>query len=157
MKSLFNIGLLAASLLGAAPPALADSSQEAATEFVQRLHLGSNLKSLALATAQRTQTFAMLVSKLGAVQANELVSSELDAHAHQYESQWNANLAQAYASHFGAEELRSLAAEGRSSRYAAKLAENQAAIGAEMQRLSTPILTAYVSAAMNSAFSRSAK
>jgi hypothetical protein len=39
MKTLFGIGLLAAFLFGALPPALADSPQEAATELVQRLHI----------------------------------------------------------------------------------------------------------------------
>lgn len=157
MKNLFHIGLLAACLFGPMAPALADSPQEAATGFVQQRHLGSNLKTLALAVAQRTQTFAMLASELGTEEAKSLVSDELDAQAHQYAPQWNANLAQVYAHHFSAEELRSLTVDGRNSRYAAKLEEKQNAIGADMQRLSTPILTAYVSAAMHTVFSRSGK
>jgi hypothetical protein len=99
MKTLFGIGLLAACLFGAMPPVLADSPQEAATEFVQRRHLGSNLKTLGLAVATHTQTYAMLVSKLGVVQALGLVSSELGAQVYRYEPEWNANLAQAYAHH----------------------------------------------------------
>ena len=59
-----------------------------------------------------------------------------------------------YARHFTAEELASLASEGRHSRHIDKLNAKQQVIGVQMQQLSTPVLIAYVSAALNSAFSK---
>lgn len=140
-----------------APSAIAepaDRATTAATEFVRNQHLGRNLKELAFATAQRTQTFAILASKVGTSEASNLVSNELDAHAHQFQGQWNENLAKAYAQIFTPEELASLASEGRNSKYIRKLSEKQGAVGENMQRMSTPILTAYVTAAMTSAFAK---
>ena len=139
---------------GQAQFAIAEPANPAATEFVRRQHLGDNLKMIAFATAQKTQTFAMLTSKVGVLQARELVSRELDAHAHQFEGQWNENLAKAYAQNFTSEELASLSSEGRHSKYVRKLSEKQGAVGESMQRMSTQILTDYVIAALTSAFSK---
>jgi hypothetical protein len=138
-----------------APLAFADPANTAATELVRRQHLGSNLKTIALATAVRTQTFAILVKQMGVSKAQAVVSTELDAHAREYEGRWDQNLASAYAQHFTSEELASLASEGRNSRYVRKLGEQQGAVGASMERLSKPLLVEYVSASMNSAFSKS--
>ncbi|MYN43532.1 hypothetical protein GTP23_00440 [Pseudoduganella sp. FT93W] len=153
MKSYLRLAVFTA-LLGLAPVAMAISTESAATELIQRQHVGRNLKTLATAVAQRTQTFAMMASKLGMPATQSLVAKELDAYAGKFQDQWNANLATIYARHFSAEELVSLTAQGSNSPYAPKLAAKQNVIGAEMQQLSTPILTAYVSAAMNSAFAK---
>lgn len=83
-----------------------------------------------------------------------IVVSGLSYHAPQFQRQWNDNLAKAYAQNFTSEELKSLASEGRNSRYFGKLSEKQAVVGDSMQRMSSPVLTAYVSAALNSALSR---
>jgi hypothetical protein len=158
MRVLLKIALsiIAASIL--TPLAIAEPANTAAAmEFVRRQHLGSNLKVLAFATAQRTQTFAMLASKIGMSEARGLVSNELDNHAHQFQGKWNENLAKAYAQNFTPEELASLASEGRNSKYIRKLSEKQVAVGESMQRMSTPILTAYVTAAMTSAMTVSWK
>ncbi|MYM37742.1 hypothetical protein [Duganella qianjiadongensis] len=146
-----------AVLLGISQVSMASSSEQAAVELVQRQHLGNNLKMLGLATAQKTQTFAMMGSRLGQAEAQVLVSKELDAYLGQYQGPWNANLAKIYARHFTAEELTSLVNQGNASPFIAKLMEKQSIIGREMQQLSTPILTDYVSAAMNSAFAKFSK
>lgn len=148
-----KIALFLSLALIAAQPAMAASPQ-AAAQFVQRHGIGNNLKPMAMAVAQNTQTFAMIVSKSGASQAQAMVSSELDRCAAKYQSQWNANLAQVYAQHFTDEELASLTAEGRNSRFSSKLAANMNTIGAEVQRLSQPVLTAYVTEALGTAFER---
>ncbi|MEO5933987.1 MAG: hypothetical protein ABIQ08_10600 [Duganella sp.] len=155
MRWLHKIGLLLA-LVGFMSPALG-GPQGAASEFVHRQGLGRNLRTLAQAAVNKTNTFAMLASKLGTSEAQLLVSKELDAYALQFESQWNANLAEIYARHLSAEELASLASEGRKSRYIDKLNAKRDVIGTEMQRLSQPILIAYVSAALGSASSKSAR
>ena len=125
--------------------------------LVQRQHLGSNLKTIALAAAQKTETFAMLASKVGAPKAKTLVSKELDSQARKFEGKWNRNLADIYAQHFTSEELASLAAQGPKSKYADKMAGKQPEIGGEMRRRSTPILISYVAAAMDGALSRASK
>jgi len=153
MRILNLIALLLISALCWMPRAVAQPAHAAASEFVQRQHLGGNLKTMAFATAQRTQTFAMLVSKMGVSEAGRLVSSELDKHAHQFQEQWDDNLAKAYAENLTRDELVSLASEGRHSRYVGKLSEKQRAVGESMQRMSMPILTRYVTKVMTSAFS----
>lgn len=146
-----------AVLFGISQVSMAASSEQAATEFVQRQHLGDNLKMLGIATAQKTQTFAMMASRLGQAEAQLLVSKELYAYAEQYQAQWNANLAKIYARHFTAEELASLVTQGKTSPFVGKLVGKQRIIGSEMQQLSTSLLTDYVSAAMNSAFAKFSK
>jgi hypothetical protein len=141
-------------LFGLAPVAKSGPAETAATEFVQQRQLGRNLKTLAGAVAANTQTYAMLVSKIGAGGAQALVGQELDAYIGQYQGKWDSNLAQIYARHFTPEELRSLASEGRNSRFLNKLVSKQEAIGAEMESQSKPILSSYVSAALNSAFQK---
>lgn len=81
------------------------------------------------------------------------MSNELDKHAHQFQEQWDDNLAKAYAENLTRDELVSLASEGRHSRYVGKLSEKQRAVGESMQRMSMPILTRYVTKVMTSAFS----
>jgi hypothetical protein len=149
--------LIFSLLLGLAPLTVATPAESAAAEFIQRQHLGRNLKTLASSAAPRTQTFAMMASKLGQAETQLLVSKELDACADQFQGQWNSNLAKIYARHFTPEELTSLTSEGRNSPYVNKLAAKQGVIGAEMQQLSTPILTAYLGAAMNGAFAKFSK
>lgn len=154
MQAILKIPIFLIFALGLTPAAIAQPANAAATDLVFRQNLGSNLKTLALATAQKTQTFAILVGDMGMSGAQELVSKELDYHAPQFQGQWNDNLARAYAQNFTSEELKSLASEGKNSRYFRKLSEKQAVVGESMQRMSTPVLAAYVSAALNSAFSR---
>ncbi|MYM37430.1 hypothetical protein GTP38_24180 [Duganella sp. FT94W] len=154
MQTIVKLIVLFSLLLGQAPFAMAGPTESAATEFVNSRQLGRNMKTLAFVAAMRTHTFAMMLSKLSVTQAQSLLSQELDAYAHQFQGQWNANLAQVYARHFTVEELRSLASEGRNSRFIGKLASQQGSIGAEMQSLSAPILISYVSAALNSAIDK---
>lgn len=125
-----------------------------AADFIQRQHVGRNLKTLAVSVALRTQTFAVMASKLGTSEAQRLVSQELDAHAGQFQGQWNANLAKIYAQHFTPQELTSLASEGKNSRFFNKLIAKQEVVGTEMEQLSKPILTKYVTATMTSAFDK---
>jgi len=146
-----------AVLFGISQVSTASSSEQAASELVQRRQLGSNLATLGIAAAQKTQTFAMMASRLGQAETQRLVSQELEAYANQYQGQWNANLAKIYARHFTAEELTSLATQGKTSPFIGKLIEKQRVVGSEMQQLSTPLLTDYVGAALNSAFAKFSK
>ncbi|RJG04732.1 hypothetical protein D3870_00700 [Noviherbaspirillum cavernae] len=148
LAALLSLTVLAASAL-AAP-----SAQEAALEFVSRQRLGDNLSNMSFATATRTQTFAMLVSKLGADGAKASLSKELQASLPRFQARWNKNLANAYAKNFSVEELTSLAADGRASKYAEKVAERQTAVGAEMRAASEAVLSEYVTEALGNAFAK---
>ena len=140
-----------------APAFAAPTSQEAALEFVRKQRVGANLSGIALATATRTQTYSMLTSKLGADQARALVQSELAALLPQYQPVWDKNLATAYAKHFSAEELQSLAADGRTSKFAGKVSERQSVVGSDVRATSEPVLKSLVTEAMKSAFEKSTK
>lgn len=140
-------------LLVLSPLTMANPTDSAAA-FIQRQHVGRNLKTLAVSVALRTQTFAVMASKLGAPEAQRLVSQELDAHAGQFQGQWNASLAKIYAQHFTPQELASLASEGKNSRFFDKLIAKQEVVGTEMEQLSKPILTKYVTASMTGAFDK---
>jgi hypothetical protein len=135
----------------------APTSQEAALEFVTKQRLGTNLSTIALATASRTQTYSMLTSKLGVEQARAVVQREVDALLPRYQPTWNQNLATAYAKHFSTEELQSLAEDGRSSKFAGKVKERQSAVGNDVRAASEPVLKALVTEAMKNAFEKSAK
>lgn len=139
-------------LLLAAPPARAEDGQAAALSLVEQRRLGENLAGMGAQVAVRTTTYAVLVKRLGPEPAGALVRQQLKQALPKYQPQWNAHLAAAYASVFSAEELASLARDGKASPAAAKLAARQQQIGEDMRARSTPVLRAYVTEAMNQAF-----
>ncbi|MDP2030531.1 MAG: hypothetical protein Q8K12_12905 [Thiobacillus sp.] len=149
-----RLAVLLAFFVWATASFAAPSAQVSALEFVMRQRLGENLSSMALATVTRTQTFAMLVSKLGADGAKASISRELQASLPRFQSRWNQNLANAYAKNFSAGELTSLAAEGRASKYAGKVAERQTAVGTEMRATSESVLSEYIAEALANAFAK---
>ena len=110
---------------------------------------------MAMAVATRTQTYLMLVSKMGPGEARNVVQREVNALVPRFQDTWNHNLATAYAKQFSSEELQSLAADGRNSKYAPKLAERQSLVGTDMRAASESVLTELVTEAMKNAFTRS--
>lgn len=122
--------------------------------FVNQAQIGRNLPDIALWVAKRTVTFAILADRLGHAGAASAVSKEIDVLLPKYQSRWDENIAQAYEKSFSDEELASLASEGRSSKYAAKVREQQDKIGIAMESSSKPILSEMVSEALNVTFSK---
>ncbi|MFM9384493.1 hypothetical protein [Pseudomonas sp. UV AK001] len=129
-------------------------SQRDAKAFVNQAQIGRNLRGIALSVAKQTVSFTTLAGKLGRADASVAVSKEIDALLPRYQSRWDENIAQALEKTFTAEELSSLASEGRSSQYAEKVREQQDKIGMAMESSSKPILTEIVSEALNSALSK---
>lgn len=129
-------------------------SQRDAKAFVNQTQIGRNLRGIALSVAKQTISFTTLAGKLGRADASVAVSKEIDALLPRYQSRWDENIAQAFEKTFTAEELSSLASEGRSSKYAEKVREQQDKIGMAMESSSKPILTEIVSEALNSALSK---
>ena len=132
----------------------APTAQEAAADLVARRDIGNNLRLMSLELAATTQTYLMIVAKIGPVAARSSVAREIDALIPNYQARWNHELAVVYARHLPLEALISLTAEGRESKYASKLADKLNDIGEDMRVRSTPILIELLSAAMLSAFSK---
>ncbi|WP_248805614.1 hypothetical protein [Pseudomonas sp. MWU13-2100] len=141
-------------LLALSNAASAETANEAARSFIAQSHAGDDLAAIALSAAKRTQTYGMLVAKLGDAQANTALSSEINTLLPQYQPKWDQNLAAAYEKTFSSEELSSLAAKGRASKYAGKVVERQAEIGKQMQSSSSPILISLVTEALKTSLSK---
>lgn len=122
--------------------------------FVNQAQIGRNLPGIALSVAKQTVTFTTIAAKLGRVDASTAVSKEINALLPKYQSKWDENIAQAFEKLFSQEELSSLASEGRASKYAAKVREQQDKIGMEMESSSKPILNDLVSEALNAVLSK---
>ncbi|WP_085717714.1 hypothetical protein [Pseudomonas sp. B28(2017)] len=129
-------------------------SHKDARTFVAQEQMGRHLSTFALSAAKRTITYAMIAKKLGSADASSAVSSEINALLPQYQPKWNENLAAAYEKSFSQEELSSLVSEGRSSKYAGKVKEQQSEIGRYMQSSSEPILIALVTEALKATLSK---
>lgn len=125
-----------------------------AQKFVDQAQIGRNLPGIALSVARQTVTFTTIAAKLGRADASTAVSNEIKALLPKYQPKWNENIAQAFEKLFSQEELSSLASEGRASKYAAKVREQQDKIGMEMESSSKPILTDLVSEALNATLSK---
>ena len=136
-----------------AVPAETPSHKDART-FVAQAQIGSNLSTLALLAAKRTNTYAMIATKLGSADASSAISGEINALLPQYQPRWDENLAAAYEKSFSEEELSSLVSEGRASKYAGKVKEQQSEIGRDMQSSSEPILIALVTEALKATLSK---
>ena len=136
-----------------AVPAETPSHNDART-FVAQAQIGSNLSTLALLAAKRTNTYAMIATKLGSADASSAISGEINALLPQYQPRWDENLAAAYEKSFSEEELSSLVSEGRASKYAGKVKEQQSEIGRDMQSSSEPILIALVTEALKATLSK---
>ncbi|WP_312321067.1 hypothetical protein [Stenotrophomonas sp.] len=116
--------------------------------LVQRFNMGQGLRGLALDAARATTTYAALVQKLGKAAADQQIQAQLDRHLPHYQAAWDYQLADLYAQHLNAEELRSLASEGTRSPYAAKFNTVQPVVAAQMRTRSAPLLSELVTKAL---------
>lgn len=149
MKRTLFAAIAMAAIAATSNAVLADTpSHRDAVAFVDQAKIGQNLPVIALSVAKQTVTFAIIASKLGDVAAVKAVSDEINALLPLYQPKWNEKIAQAYEKSFTEEELSSLAAEGRSSKYASKVVAQQGMIGKQMESTSKPILTDLVTQAL---------
>lgn len=116
-----------------------------AAELVRNFRMGSNLEQMAIAVAATTHASALT--------SNASVVAEIRRLVPKYQSQWDANLAKAHSAHLSQEELRSIAAEGRSSSFYPRLESQRQAIATDMKELSSPILQQLVTEALNNSVS----
>ncbi|MGQ2964418.1 hypothetical protein [Methylophilus sp.] len=144
--------LMLSSLLSTA--VIAADSEEIALKLVQKYHFGQNLALISYQVSAQTQTYKMIVNKVGEQKAQALVRSEIDKVIPQYQQKWDQNLASAYAQVINAEKLQSLMDEGPSSKYSGELKARQNEIGPLMQSKSTELLNEMLTKAMTSAFNQ---
>jgi hypothetical protein len=155
MKRVFSATIVFTVLVALSNTVFAETpSHKDARAFVAQAQMGSNLSTLALLAAKRTNTYTMIATKLGSADASSAVSSEINALLPQYQPKWDENLAAAYEKSFSQEELSSLVSEGRASKYAEKVKEQQSEIGRDMQSSSQPILIALVTEALKATLSK---
>ncbi len=155
MKRIFSATIVFTVLVALSNTVSAETpSHKDARTFVAQAQIGSNLSTLALLAAKRTNTYAMIATKLGSADASSAVSGEINALLPQYQPKWDENLASAYEKSFSQEELSSLVSEGRASKYAGKVKEQQSEIGRDMQLSSQPILIALVTEALKATLSK---
>jgi hypothetical protein len=107
--------------------------------------------------AAQTQTYKIIVNKVGEPRAKTLVRSEIDKVIPQYQPKWDQNLASAYAHIISTEKLQLLVDEGPTSKYSGELKAKQNEIGPLMQSKSTGLLNEMLTKAMTSAFNRIAQ
>jgi hypothetical protein len=131
------------------------TSNEIALSLIQKYGFGRNLTNISYQAAMQTQTYKMIVNKVGEKKAESAVKGEIDKLLPSYQSQWNKNLAASYSQVISAEKLQSLLNEGPSSKYADELKAKQGEIGTLMQSKSTGLLNEFITKAMDSALKRS--
>jgi hypothetical protein len=119
-----------------------------ALAMIERFKMGSNLEVMAVQVAKKTVTYTMVEKKFGATEAPSVVSQEIKKLLPVYQERWNQNLAKAYALHLSPEELRSLAETGNQSPHVKKLLSVQTVVGSEMQKISSTLLTDFVTEAL---------
>jgi hypothetical protein len=134
--------------------AQASEVEDSALAYVEDRHLGESLGWLGYQVASRTATFGSIVESIGKTQAQELVKDELQRLQPQFQSQWDRNMAAAYAQSFSADELRALNRGDNEPQLANKLRAKQNDVGTDMKARSADLLKEFVSQALNSAMAR---
>lgn len=132
----------------------ASEVDDSALAYVEDRHLGESLGWLGYQVASRTATFGSIVESVGKTQAQELVKDELLRLQPQFQSQWDRNMAAAYAQSFSADELRALNRGDKEPQLANKLRAKQNDVGTDMKARSADLLKEFVSQALNSAMAR---
>ena len=123
-------------------------------DYIVKAKTGSNLSKFAYKVARTTQTYRIIESKVGDVEANKILEIELNRAIVKYQPQWNQNLADAHSEYLSAEEINSLYYNGKSSPIFEKLLNLQRKIGENMQGRSNKLLTEVVSEAVQGAFNQ---
>lgn len=127
------------------------SVSDVALQLVEKYRFGENLRGMSYEVSARTETYGMIVAKVGEQKAKQRVHQEIDKLIPEYQPQWNRNLAQAYAHYMSVEKLQSIVDEGQRSQYSDEFRAKQNDIGALMQSKSTGLLNDLLTKAMTTA------
>ncbi|MES2355433.1 MAG: hypothetical protein V4568_13745 [Pseudomonadota bacterium] len=134
--------------------AAAASAEEIALNLIQKYHVGQNLTAISYQAASQTETYRIIVNKVGEQKAQSIVKSEIDKLIPEYQNQWNKHLASSHAQVISPEKLQSLVDEDSLSKYSGELKARQGEIGPLMQSKSTGLLKELLTKAMTAAFNQ---
>ncbi|EKG32897.1 hypothetical protein [Pseudomonas avellanae] len=146
-----GLALIACLCADTMHPAGAEEVDDTALALVEQRKLGEGLAWLGYQGASRTVTFASIVQAVGKTEAQELVQKELQRLQPDYQTQWDRNLAAAYARSFTAEELRLLNEGNDSPSLASRFRVRNTQVSADMKARSSELLGQFVSRALGNA------
>lgn len=139
-RHFLQVATSATALLLASLPAHAAKLVDMGQALVEKYKLGHTLPQVALQLAAKSPGYQALVDKMGAQKAQQQLIGAARQIAPQYQKQWDAQLANAYAQSFNEAQLQSLLQLGPKSPYAQLMQEKQASINQLMQKSSSAML-----------------
>ena len=129
----------------------AKASDSPALRLVRERRMGQNLGTLAWDIARASNSLGVVAEKYGADKATAVMAVEIQKLVPKYIERWEENMADAYAHQLTADELTSIAKEGRQSPHFQKLMAAQSAVGQEMRTSGRPIVEELVTKAFSNA------
>lgn len=129
----------------------AKASDSPALRLVRERRMGQNLGPLAWDIAKASHSLGVVAEKYGADKATAVMAVEIQKLVPSYIERWEETMADAYAHQLTADELTSLAKQGRQSPYFQKLIASQSAVGQEMRATGRPIVEELVAKAFSNA------
>lgn len=133
---------------------LHSSSKSVYLDYVVKEDVGSNLTTFSHRIARVTQTYKIIVARVGQRKANEILNEELQKNISENQERWNENMALAHAKHMSEEEILSLLNEGSESPNYPKRVALQGEIGKTMRELSEKLLNQVVTDSLASSLAR---
>ena len=139
--------MLHAAMAGAAStfmlttlPAQAAKLVDMGLVLVEKYKLGHTLPQVLLQLASKSPDYQAMVDKMGAQKAQQQLIAAAQQLVPQYQKQWNAQLANAYAQIFNEAQLKSLIELGPQSPHAQQMQSKQPEINQQMQKNSSGML-----------------
>lgn len=134
-------GLALVSLYaGVLPLSHAAKLVDMAQAMVEKYELGHTLPQVAMQLAAKSPDYQTLIDKMGAQQAQQQLMAAARQVVPQYQKQWDAQLANAYAQTFSEPQLKSLLELGPQSPHAQLMQSKQTEINQQMQKSSSSML-----------------
>lgn len=142
------------ALSGLSVATFAATPEAIALQLVEKYRFGENLRSMSYQSATLTQTYGMIVEKLGEQQAKSIIKQEIDKLIPEYQPQWNKNLAFCYSQFISVDKLQSILDEGPASQHSNEIRSKLNEIGPLMQAKSAGILNELLTKAITSALTK---
>jgi Skp family chaperone for outer membrane proteins len=152
MKKIILCALLLLNL--SSTVSIATSAEDVALTLVQKYSLGQRLTPISYEYATQSQTYRMIINKVGEENAKNIVNTEIDKLVPEYQEQWNTYLASSYAEVLSVEKLQSLVDKGSLSEYSTEFKEKGEEIGQLMYSKSYDLLTDLMTKALIAAFDK---
>lgn len=131
---------VAAGMLALSLPTYAAKLIDMAQAMVDKYKLGHSLPQVVLQLAAKSPDYQLMIDKMGAQQAQQQLMVAARQVVPQYQKQWDAQLANAYAQTFSEPQLKSLLESGPQSPHAQLMQSKQADINQQMQKSGSGML-----------------